>query len=206
MKTFTYILLALTALCLHAPLSAQITKQKIDMRIDSLGDAHINIAMTMNASGWQNWTQTAGNNPSLLKREIERSMPGYFLDDFKLDKNDMDRSFNLSLRAYGVCKVDKRGRWSLGTDEKNPDITELTDRKFMMVSSPDDLGGQVQQTYMITFPESAQKVKIDKDAYGKTVFEFDMENPNGGGLNFMRWGGVLLIAVGLVFGAVSQRK
>ncbi|MFK7970474.1 MAG: hypothetical protein AB8F95_08910 [Bacteroidia bacterium] len=206
MKNFIYILLALMAFCLHTTASAQSMKQKIHMRIDSLGDAHIDISMNMDASSWQNWTQTVGNNPALLKREIERTMPGYFLDDFKLDKNDMDRSFKLSLRAYGVCKVDKKGRWSLETDEKNPDITELTEHKFMLVSSPEEFGGQIQQTYIVEFPEVAQNVKVDKDAFGKTSFEFKMQNPARGGFNFLRWGGVLLMLGGVVLAVVSGKK
>ena len=49
-----------------------------------------------------------GQQSCSTKRAIRRSMPAYFLDDFKLDKDDMNRSFTLSLNAYGVCKIDKR--------------------------------------------------------------------------------------------------
>ena len=38
-------------------------------------------------------------------------------------------------------------------------------------------------------------IKKDKDTYVKSVFEFDMDAPSGG-LNLMRWAGILLIVVG----------
>lgn len=174
------------------------TQQKIDMRIDSIGNAKIEISMTMAAQQWQVWLQTVGGNPAIMKREVERSMPAYILDDFKLEKNEMERSFHLSLNAYGACKVDKRGNWTIDTDQKNANVTELTDHKFMLVSSPPELGGTVQQTFTIDFPEVAKNIKIDKDAFGNSIFKFQMENSTAG-FNILRWAGVLLLIVGTVW-------
>nr|WP_321232827.1 hypothetical protein [uncultured Psychroserpens sp.] len=174
---------------------SQQTNQKIEMTIDEIGNAKINISMTMNAAQWQQWNGTYGANPSALKRDMERSMPAFIVDDFKLDKDDMNRSFNLSLNAYGVCKIDKRGRWIMDTDQKDAQLTELTEHKYMLVSSPPEFGGTIQQTYMIEFPKSAHKIKVDKDSFGKSIFEFEMDNPSSS-FNLMRWSGLLLIIVG----------
>ncbi|HNU58618.1 MAG TPA: hypothetical protein PKI08_01560 [Aquaticitalea sp.] len=165
------------------------------MKIDAVGDAKITISMTMNGQQWQTWLQSVGNNPAALKRDIERSMPAYFLDDFKLDKNDMERSFTLSMNAYGVCKVDKRGNWIIDTDQKNANLTELTSHKYMLVSSPPELGGTIQQTYTIEFPDEAKDIKVDKDAFGKSVFKFKMNNSTAD-FNMLRWAGALLLIVG----------
>lgn len=170
-------------------------QQKIDMKVDAIGNSQLTISMTMNAQQWQMWLQTLGNNPAAMKREVERSMPAYFLDNFKLEKNDMERSFVLSLNAYGACKVDKRGNWTLDTEQKHANITTITDHKYILVSSPPELGGNVQQTFTIEFPEEAQNIKIDKDAYGKTNFKFQMRNSTAG-FNLMLWAGVLLFVVG----------
>ena len=171
------------------------TQQKIDMKIDAIGNSELTISMTMNAQQWQTWLQTMGNNPAAMKRELERSMPAYFLDDFKLEKNDMERSFVLSLNAYGACKVDKRGNWTLDTEQKNANVTELTSHKYMLVSSPQEFGGTIQQTFNIEFPEEARNIKIDKDAYQKTIFKFQMDNSTAG-FNLLRWAGVILIVIG----------
>ena len=192
MKTLIRIIICVVLF--NSIINAQ-SQQKIEMRIDSIGNAKLTVSMTMNAQQWQVWNANYGNNPSALKRDIERSMPAYFLDDFKLEKDDMNRSFNLSLNAYGVCEINKRGKWIVDTDQKNAQLTELTKTKYMLVSSPPEYGGNLQQTFIVELPQDAKKIKIDKDAYGKSIFEFDMEAPSSG-FNFMRWAGILLIVVG----------
>lgn len=174
---------------------AQQSKQNINMKIDSIGNAKVTISMTMNASQWQQWNGNYGNNPSALKREIERGMPAFFVDDFKLDKDDMNRSFTLSLNAYGACKIDKRGKWIIDTDQKDAQLTALTEHKYMLVSSPPEYGGSLQQIYTIELPEAAHQIKTDKNAFGKSTFEFKMEQPSGP-FNYMRWSGVFLIVIG----------
>ena len=171
------------------------SQQKIEMRIDSIGNADLNISMTMNAQQWQMWNGNYGNNPSALKRDIERSMPAYFLDDFKLDKDDMNRSFKLSLNAYGVCEINKRGKWIIDTEQKNAQLTKLSETKYMLVSSPPEYGGNLQQTFIIELPADAKNIKIEKNAYEKSVFEFDMDPPSSG-INTMRYAGILLFVVG----------
>ncbi|WP_138433190.1 hypothetical protein [Winogradskyella algicola] len=171
------------------------SQQKIEMRIDSIGNAKLTVSMTMNAQQWQVWNSNYGNNPSALKRDIERSMPAYFLDDFKLDKDDMNRSFNLSLNAYGVCEINKRGKWIVDTDQKNAQLTELTENKYMLVSSPIEYSGNLQQTFIIELPNDAKNIKVDKDAYGKSVFEFDMDAPTSS-FNFVQLSGILLLVIG----------
>lgn len=200
MKTILSIVIVLFAQLLAAQQS-----QSIEMNIDPLGNADLKVSMKMNAQQWQTWNGNFGNNPSALKREMERAMPGYFLGDFKLNKKDMDRSFELNLKAYGVCKIDKRGNWSLETDEKDANLTKLTDNKFMLVSSPPEFGGQLQQTFLVNFPEEAKGIKVDTDSYGKTLFEFKMKEPTGS-FNIMRWAGLFFIVIGSGWAGKSLLK
>lgn len=194
MKTLKQ-LIAFAMVLTFTSVTSQQLQQKMEMKIDALGNAKIIVSMTMNAQQWQVWLSNLGNNPTALKREIERGMPAYFLDDFKLEKDDMNRSFSLSLNAHGVCEINKRGTWTIDTDQKNAHVTELTKRKYMLVSSPPELGGTVQQTYILEFPDEASDIKIDKDAYGKSIFKFEMDGP-GTGFRFLSWAGIALILVG----------
>ncbi|GGG27175.1 hypothetical protein GCM10011344_29930 [Dokdonia pacifica] len=187
-------------------LNAQQMQQKIEMRIDSIGNARLDITMKMNAQQWQQWIGSLGNNPAALKREIEREMPGYFLDNFKLEKDDMNRSFNLKLDAYGVCKIDKRGNWIIELEEKDTQLTELDSHKYMLVNSPPEYGGQMQQTFMITLPETANNIKTAKDAYGKDIFKFTMEDPSEAGFSgLLPWIGLLLIGGGVSWFFVGKK-
>jgi hypothetical protein len=200
MKTIKILINVITLIMITAIYARQ-SQQKIEMKIDAVGNTLITLSMSMNAMEWQNWSNTLGNNPAALKREIQRAMPAYILDDFKLEKDDMNRSFKLSLNAYGTCKVDKRGNWILETDQKNAQLTKLTDYKYMLVSSPPELGGTVQQTYIIEFPEQAKDIKTDTDAYGKSIFKFKMDSSSTPSKT-LRWAGFF----SLFFGAAWLSK
>lgn len=194
MKTLKFNFIVFSFICVMT-VTAQQTQQKIEMHIDNIGDTKIKISMNMNAMEWQNWISSTGNNPAALKREMERAMPAYILDDFKLEKDDMNRSFELTLNAYGTCKIDKRGNWILETDQKNAQLTKLTEHKYMLVSSPPEFGGKIQQTFMVEFPSDAKDIKTDTDAYGQSIFKFKMNTPSTP-FDLMRWSGLFFIVVG----------
>lgn len=175
------------------PAQREPLRQRIDMRIDSIGNAHMKVSMAMNAGQWQTWLQSVGNNPAIMKRTMERALPGYFLDDFNLVRNDMDRSFEFSFKAYGACEVNRRGKWIINTEQKNAEITTLTDRRYMMVSM--DAMNNLQITQFLELPSEARNIRITKDAYDRTQFEFDMDAPRQKtGVTF--WLGLLLILSG----------
>src|SRR5690606_16339845 len=128
-----------------------------------------------------------------------------FLDDFELKKDDMERSFELSLKAYGACKVNKNGNWILETDDKEVDLTKLDDRKYMYINNPPEYGGQVKQTTIIEFPKEAKNIQIAEDAYGQTIFKFDMEN-RASAWNGWQWLGVSFTLIGAVWLGRNVRR
>lgn len=203
MKTLKYLTLIFIVPVFALAQSAQPLKQKMEMRIDSIGNAKITVSMTMNAQQWQMWLQSMGNNPALLKRGIERELPAYFLDDFNLEKNDMERSFTLSLKAYGVTRVNKKGRWIVDTEQKDPEVTKLTDNQYMMMYT--DLSTGLQQTQIIQFPSAAENIEIEKDSFGKTQFIFDMDTRTGGP-GYTLWAGIALVVAGGGWMVAGMRK
>ncbi len=200
------VILTMVMICANFLYAQEMLKTKMEMRIDSIGDAIIKVSTTMNAQQWQMWSQTYGNNPALLKRSMEKELPGLFLDKYNLEKNDMDRSFTFTFKAYGACNVNKKGIWIVNTDQKKPDLTKLTDYKYMMVSN--DMENGLQETIVIEFPESARNIQETKDAFDKTQFEFEMKGGEAG-INWMLWLGILLVVAGggwTAFTAMADRR
>ena len=200
------VILTMVMICANFLYAQEMLKTKMEMRIDSIGDAIIKVSTTMNAQQWQMWSQTYGNNPALLKRSMEKELPGLFLDKYNLEKNDMDRSFTFTFKAYGACNVNKKGIWIVNTDQKKPDLTKLTDYKYMMVSN--DMENGLQETIVIEFPESARNIQETKDAFDKTQFEFEMKGGEAG-INWMLWLGILLVVAGggwTAFTAMADRQ
>ncbi len=178
-------------------------KQRLEMKIDPVGNAVFHVNMTMNASQWQVWLQSVGNNPAVLKRTMERALPAYFLSDFRLERDDMARTFEFSFKAYGVCQVNRRGRWLVNLDKKDAEVTTLSDRKYMMVSM--DVPNNLQQTQIIEFPPEANNIAISRDAFGRTQFEFDMEHREAG-VNLLFIAGLLVFLSGGIWVVVRVRQ
>ena len=73
----------------------------------------------------------------------------------------------------------------------------------MLVSSPPELGGMIQQTFLVEFPEAAKDIKVDKDAFSESVFEFKMDGPSSSSGHYLRYAGIFLIVIGGAWGGVS---
>jgi hypothetical protein len=103
------------------------------------------------------------------------------------------------LRDYALFLAENNeSEKAISIAEKDANLTKVTEHKYVMVSSPIEWGGTMQQTYTIEFPEVATNVKVDTDAYGNTIFKFDMESPSGC-FNLLRLSGLALMVVGGVW-------
>ncbi|MBK7391556.1 MAG: hypothetical protein IPI23_21525 [Bacteroidetes bacterium] len=82
----SYIKIIVIVCCLFSTAFAQEIKPfkvSIDFALEESGDAKVSYSTKMNASQWDMFKKTTGTNQSLLKRELERALPGYFLSDFE---------------------------------------------------------------------------------------------------------------------------
>lgn len=174
-------------------------KVNIEFLADEYGNAKVTYGMKMNASQWDNFKRSMGNNQSLLKRQMERGMPAYFLSDFDYKEDAMDRSYTLSFNAYGVCKIDENGKWYAELGDKNPDVTKLSDNTYMIISDMSEGGMLIQANQKIIFPSSASNIKEEKDSFGKARFTFDMTGNSNTGMA-MQYGGIGLMVLAAFLG------
>ncbi|MBL7929190.1 MAG: hypothetical protein JNL47_06930 [Bacteroidia bacterium] len=205
MKKILIITFLVSSISLKAQEIIKPLKVNIEFLVDKYGNAKTTYAMKMTASQWDNFKRSMGNNQSLLKRTMERAMPAYFLSDFEYKEDAMDRSYQLSFNAYGVCKPGADGRWHAELGEKNPDITKLSDNSYMIISEMSSGGGLIQANQKVIFPDEASDIKMDKDAFGKALFSFNMSGASGSG-KMMMYGGIGLIVLGLFFGWKNSRS
>ncbi len=195
-------LFSLPALCLlifsAAKSQEMITplKQNLKIIVTPTGDASFSVTMTLNASQWDNFKKFVGGNPDILKRSMERSMPGYFLQNFNYKEDVMNRGYTLSFDALGIAKINAKGLWQIDLDMKNPDITKLSDRNYVMTANMSMDGALVQQISNVTFPSDASDIKQSKDAFEKANFTYKLD-PGGMGGGIGWWVAiVVLLALG----------
>lgn len=172
-------------------------KQKLTFTVSELGDARIEASMTLTAGQWDNYKRMLGNNPDILKRQMERALPAYYLQNFKYQEDAMARTYTLSFDALGLSRINEKGLWQIDMDLKNPDITQLSESTYSMTSSINEQGTLIQQVATIHFPDGASRVKQDKNAFGKAVFTYSLTPGNA----WMQWllpvAGLLLLAAGI---------
>jgi len=142
-------------------------KQTIDMNIDKLGNANIDVSTNLSAAQWDNFKRNIGNNVSLIKRSMERALPKYYLTDFNYTEQAMDRAYDVKFKALGICSMNRNGVWEAKLDTKKPDITKLSNYEFVMTEDILTNGALVQQTIKLHLPSVAQGAKVEKDSFGK---------------------------------------
>ncbi len=168
-------------------------KQVIDVTADDLGNTQYEVTMKLNASQWDMLKKNLGNNTSIFKREMEKALPRYILSDFNYSEDQMERTYKLKFKVLGVISINKDGIWEAKLDTKNPDITKLSEREYVLTQDLNSNGTLIQQTQKLHLPASAKNVQLTKDSFGKAVLKYS----TGGSMMSM----ILMIIGGLLIAA-----
>jgi len=190
-----------TCVKVHAQQAQQVEplKENIDVDINNIGDGHFTMSMTFNASQWENYTRNVGSNAGdYWKRQMQRTLPSYYLENWSYKDDPMSRTWTLSFDALGIARINDDGNWVVDLDQKKPDITKLTDHNYALTNTITSGGMLTQELWKINLPGAAGNITQDKDAFGKAIFTFEM-TPGHAGLRILYLiAGVLLIAAGAV--------
>jgi len=174
-------------------------KVNVTMNVDNVGDGHFEWSRTYNASQWDNYTRIYGSNAlDMLKREMERSLPSWYLENWKYHDDGSEHTWTLSFDALGVAKINDDGNWVIDVGQKKPDITKISDRNYAMTNAYTSYGVLTQEIWKINLPDAAGNIVQDKDAFGKANFTFEMSPGRSGAHMLFLIAGVLLIAAGAV--------
>lgn len=190
-KNILAILVTLSIFAIHPEvLKAQDdpgVKTTVDITVDNVGDAVCDFKYKYNAAYWDYFTKTIGNNTSIIKNNILRVFPKYNLTDFDYSQKSDERTNTVKFKILGMVYIDKNGRWTADLDTKNPDITKISDKDYLLMES----GNQIK----IHLPAGTSDSKIEKDSFGKAVLTYPADETGGTGKMFMI-GGLVLMAAG----------
>lgn len=180
----------LTAICAMSQVDNGI-KTNIDIDIDDKGAATCTYTNKYNASTWDFFQKTVGNNTSILKNQMIRNFPTYVLSEFDYKQDLDDRTNKISFKIAGFMDVDANGDWKADLEAKNPDINKLTDKDFLLTT-------EEGFTMKLHLPEGTSDAKVEKDSFGNAFLTFpaDTSGPMG---KIPLIGGILLIGAGGFF-------
>jgi len=192
-------LLIASALKVNAQQQQQLdpVKENVEYTVDDIGDGHVKLSHTFNASQWDNYKKIYGSNaPDLWKRQMTRNFPAAYLDNFSYKEEEMNRTFTLTFDAFGFAHINDNGQWQIDIAIKNPDITKISDRNYAMTSTYSTQGGLFQDLIKLNMPDAASNVTLDKNPLGKPIFTYDLTPPNKAAHMAYLIIGVLLIGGG----------
>src|SRR5690606_17480215 len=88
--------------------------QEIDYYLDDLGNAKMEIKMKMNAQQWQAFKASpVASNPTIFKRDMERQMAAYLLEDIKTELKENDRQSVTSMVAKNTAVYKGNDKWEV---------------------------------------------------------------------------------------------
>jgi hypothetical protein len=183
--------------------------QQLTYKIDKLGDATFELSTKMTQAQWEGFKQgPLVNDPSISKRDLERAMSTYVLEDFKRDIDDMNRTVKMTLKVKAMAAYKGGGKWELRlVGMKNPQVTKLPDNSMMITSNANMGGALVQQISKISFPDGASNIQQTSDSFGNSMFTYSY---GGGIFSYFTWnnivGVLLLVAAGLMFSKISKQQ
>lgn len=157
-----------------------IQRQDIRCVIDEYGDARFTLTIEFEAQGFTVWKQTVGADPALLKRELKRLFSAAELEDFGMERFDMDRKVIFTFTGRGVARYLGDGQWETFLEER-PEGGSMTRRKidernFLVTSTQGAEGiGIMQQDTTITLPENTMELKETVSERGEPMLTYRMD-------------------------------
>lgn len=180
--------------------------QHLNFRIAPDGSADVEVNMKFNAAQWVQYSQNAkAQGLAVRKREMERMMAAYLLEDFKYEEDELQRSASFRFRLYGICEYTGNNRWKIRLDMKDPQIEQLDKKIFMLTTLQAPEEGNLQQIHKVYLPESAYDAEISKDALGFTEIRF-RQKTEGPRLFSLMTLGLLLMASGTILFFMRWKK
>jgi len=180
--------------------------EQITIKIDNLGDAAWEVNQGMNQAQWENFKNSQlMNDPSIAKRNMERSLSTFVLEDFNRTVDEMNRSVKMTFKVKAAVQYNGNGNWTLKLDAKNPQVSKLADNSYMAISNMYVGNALMQQTVKIYFPDGSGNIQQTTDSFGKAIFTY---SKGGGLLSYFSWNnilGVLLIGAAIYLAARQQK-
>lgn len=163
MKTRLHFLALLAALCASlSPAPAQDAESVSRTanwvyNIDEHGDAAIEVSFQHSASQWANWKEEYGNRPDIVLRDLRYSMATAVLDNFSMERDDVQRKALNKVRAKAFARYRNAGEFVIDVAKEMKLVTGAnSDWIFSMTNGIN--GEIVSQTLHLKLPAGAKNV------------------------------------------------
>ena len=150
-----------------------VIQQDVEVAIDRLGNADISATFTLPAAQWRLWNQTFGESEFLLKRDFEHQFSAVVLHDFKLERDEMNRTATLRMKGAASAEYRGNGVWEAEL-EKGARGTKVSDTVWQFSKSSGEGGAILQQNFRVKLPEGARNAEQVTGELGVPVLRYQL--------------------------------
>jgi len=177
---------------------AQFLPKTTNIVQDVAPDGSISLAMemTFDAAPWRVWKSQVGDEPSRLRAMMKHQFSAIVIDDFKLEKDDLNRTAKISMRSPAGPELRKDGRFRIPI-EKEFRLVNNTGREWFF-SGNNPYANNSLQTIRLTVPENATGVTLVGAGSPEQALIYALKVPAGKSRTFLILGAVLSVLGGLV--------
>jgi len=159
---------------LHAQQETPVIQQDIEIVVDRLGNADLSARFTLPAAQWQLWKQAYGENESLLKRDFQHQYSAVVLKDFKLERDDMNRTATLRMKGEANAEYRGNGQWEVEL-EKGLRSTKVSDTEWHFTRTSTESGAVLQQNFVLKLPDGARGTAEATSELGVPVLKYELK-------------------------------
>lgn len=209
MKTRIFALLLVCGLCAPGrPAFAQLPAKTIDTVMDLKSDGSVDLTfqLAFDAQAWQVWRKNVGDDPARLRGMMRHQFSAFVIDEFKFEKDDLNRTAKVTLRSPAGPELRLDGRFHLAVDAWCRLINHAGREWFFSGNNP-AAGGQ-QVTQKIVLPANTTDAAVVNAGTPDQALVYALAAPAGRSRLFV-WLGALVAVVGAVMlgaGRMTARK
>jgi len=200
-KNILNILIAFLIILIAGKSSAQIGssgfKTTLDFTINESGSTICEVTNKYTAAYWDWWTKAVGSNTSIINNSLRKLFPKYHLSEFKHSQDPNERTNTVKFKIDGMMNINKSGKWEAELDQKDPNITKVSNTEWLLVEEG--------ETLKMHLPPGTKNSKVEKNSFGKAVLTYPVST--GGGMTAaLRYGGILIALIGVALFIRNRMK
>jgi len=158
----------------HSQQETPVIQQDIEIVVDRLGNADLSARFTLPAAQWQLWKQAYGGNESLLKRDFQHQYSAAVLKDFKLERDDMNRTATLRMKGEANAEYRGNGQWEVEL-EKGLRSTKVSDTEWHFTRTSTESGAVLQQNLVLKLPDGVRGTAEAMSELGVPVLKYELK-------------------------------
>lgn len=200
MKSFWSALLLLGLWTVSSP--AQVLPKTADIHeeIAPDGSVNMNFQMTFDAAPWRQWKAMVGDEPARLRAMMRHQFAVMTLENFKLERDDMNRVAKMSMHSQVGPEIRDDGSYQMPVDGYFRLVNGADRVWFFSGNNPS--AGYTLNNVKVTLPPNVAKAYLENEGKADQALVFALTPTSSPSRWFYLAGGVVSL-LGLVLLAVA---